>query len=39
MCVLVGRCKHSTWLKLKMAKVIKANDQLLVVESLVPSNS
>jgi hypothetical protein len=35
MLALVCRCKHSTWLKLKMAKIIKAKDQLLVVKSSV----
>jgi hypothetical protein len=38
MLVLVCRCKHSTWLKIKMAKIIKAKDQLLVVESSIPTN-
>jgi hypothetical protein len=38
MLVLVCRCKHSSWLKIKMAKLIKAKEQLLVTESLVPSN-
>jgi hypothetical protein len=29
MLVVVCRSKHSTWLKIKMAKIIKAKDQLL----------
>jgi hypothetical protein len=37
--VLVCKCKHSTWLKIKMAKIIKDREQWLVTESLVPSNS
>jgi hypothetical protein len=32
---LLYRCKHSNWLNLKMAKIIKAKDQLLVAELLV----
>jgi hypothetical protein len=36
--VLVRRSKYSTWLKLKMAKIIKTKDQRLVVESSVPTN-
>jgi hypothetical protein len=35
--VLVFRCKHNTWL-IKMAKIMKAKDHMLVVVSLVPSN-
>jgi hypothetical protein len=38
MLVLVCRSKHSTWLKIKMAKLIKAKDQLLVAEFSVPTN-
>jgi hypothetical protein len=36
--VLVCRCKHSTWQKIKMTKIIKAHDQLLVVEYSVSTN-
>jgi hypothetical protein len=32
---LLCRCKYSNWLNLKMAKIIKAKDQLLVAELLV----